>query len=322
VTETDNLPILPSDANLGLEDFDTSRMVIPRLTIDHKGAAFVDSLTQEQYPGSIDLIILGMVKQRILWHVTPGDKGELPLCKSPDYEHGFPTDIEILPKGKAFPWDTSGFNPTDYPAESGINGLRTLSCANCGLKEWGSHPLGNKPYCGEMYTFPSMYTPRNADPGTFVPALLSIRSTGLKAANAYISRFFSTKTPMFTVWTRVRLDVTTRSGNSFCIPNFQTTDPSPREWWAEFANTFRGIRETIRRAPMNSENIEDDTVTVTTPTAPAAAAPPAATPAPARVVAPVAVARPVTPVPAVPVPTPVATVPSGPVPDDDDELPF
>lgn len=326
MTQTDNLPMHPDDLNTGLEDFDLARMVIPRLTIDHKKAAFVDSLTNEEYPGSMTLVILGMVKQRILWHVKPGDKGELPLCKSPDFEHGFPTDIDLLPKDKEFPWKgavkgaDSGFDANDYTPENGINGLVALPCASCQLKEWGAHPLGNKPYCGEMYTFPCMYTPKNAPEGSFVPSLLSIRSTGLKPANAYISRFVATKTPMFTVNTLIRLDVVTRGGNEFCVPAFQTTTPSDRAWWPEFAQTFRAVRETIRRAPTPSENIEDDTVTVTT-----------ATPSVAPTTAPVATAAPVASpaarpmpaaAPAVPVPQPVATVPTGPVPADDDDLPF
>jgi hypothetical protein len=323
-----NLPMRVDDDETGLGDFKASRMVIPRLTIDHKSPVplFRDSLTGEEYERDMDVVILSMVAQRILWHVTPGDKGELPLCKSPDDEHGFPTPPELLPRGKEFPWEKSGFDPKDYPADEGINGLVTLSCANCGLAKWESHPLGKKPYCSEMYTFPVMYTPKNADPSILVPALFSVRSTGLRPANAYLTRFASTRTPMYTVMTRIHLDQVVKSGNTFCVPAFRAGDPTDRDRWPEFVQNFRAIRETIRRAPTSQD--EDPEAAVSVPTTSTTSTPSAGTPATAAPSAPSSAPTASAPAatasraPAATTSTAASTVAEAEVVPDDEELPF
>ena len=309
MTAPTNLPAIPYEGETGLEDFQVSRIQVPRLTIDHKASppAFVDSLTGEVYSQQMRMIVLGMVSQRILWHVTPGAKGELPLCKSTDYEHGFPTADENLPRDKSFPWEKSGFDPADYPAEQGLNGLVTLPCASCALAKWDSHPLGKKPYCSEMYTFPVMYVPLNADPDMLIPALWSVRSTGLKAANAYMTRYKTTNTPMFTVWTTVMLQQVTRSGNAFAVPQFVAGEPTDRDRYSEFVQIFRAIRETIRRAPSYGDQDDMDTSAVSVPTAGTSmpTSPPPAAPRAA---------------PAPPAPAPAAAPAAAPA--DEDDLPF
>ena len=325
MTNPENLPARPQDVESGLEDFAPSRMVIPRLTIDHKTGALVDNLTEQQYVGGLKVVMLGMVLQRILWHVQPGDKGELPLCKSPDAEHGFPTPDDKLPKDKMFPWSgevtakgvaaDSGFRREDFPAEDGINGLVTLSCANCALAKWESHPAGRKPYCSEMYTFPVMFSP-GGDEDMLVPALFSVRSTGIKPANSYLTSFASTKTPMYTVWTRIGLNIVTRSGNEFAVPSFSKAEATDRELWPEFSQTYRGIRETIRRAPTPMDDDSEDAGVSVPVTPPAATPSPAARPVPST---PPAAPRPAAvPAPAA-APAPQAVAEATP---DDDDLPF
>src|SRR6478736_1298857 len=86
--------------DLGLEDIGAGDVIIPRLSIDHKTAEFKDNLSGWR-SNTLTVVLLGMVKQRILWH-DPVEDGDKPLCKSPDYLHGFPNQRTDLPADKRF----------------------------------------------------------------------------------------------------------------------------------------------------------------------------------------------------------------------------
>src|SRR5690606_15412571 len=137
----------------GLEDFGMEDAVIPRLKIVHKEGVFEDSLSGEKFE-TISLVILGLVKQRILWHQTVDD-GDMPMCRSANHDTGFPNLSDDQPKEKRFPWEKSGFRPEDYQDE---DGNFRLPCSGCNLKEWKSHPDGKRPYCSEQFTLPVLYS--------------------------------------------------------------------------------------------------------------------------------------------------------------------
>ena len=298
--------------DIGLEDMDASDLVIPRIRIVHTEGMFEDSLTGEKFP-ELRCILLGVVKQRIMWHATVDD-GDLPMCKSPDFEHGFPLTIsDKQPKDKMFPWAKSNFKPEAFPPADGINGLVTLPCNSCVFQEWDRGDW-KVPPCAEQHTFPLFYT---TDDGlSWSPGLFTVQKTGIKPSRTYLSSFASAKRPTFTVETKITLGMNTRGSVTYSVPKFVKAGESDRTQWKEFQDTYRRIRALIRQAPRNAEGDDDAPVESSNEnTAPVAAAPPAATapPVPPAVATPVATAPVAAP--------PAAAVPAVPSADDDD-MPF
>ena len=263
----------------GLEDVGVGDVVTPRLTIVHDQARFKNNLSNEEFE-TIDAIVLGLVKQRIMWDEKVED-GDKPECKSPNFEQGFPNVRDDIPKDKRFPWEVSNFKPEDFPAENGINGLVTLPCSSCIFKEWGKGDW-NQPPCSEQHTYPLLFTPDGGD--TWIPALFTTQKTGIKPSKQFISSFAQTKTPMFTSRTTIGLTLQSRGSVKYSVPTFRRTGPTDRENWGEYAEQYRTIRDFIRSAPRPQD--EEDEGTPAAPssnenTAPAASAPAAAAPAPA-----------------------------------------
>lgn len=303
---------VPEDDPL-LGDFKPSRMQVPRLGIKHKERLFRDPFTGEDLEPPIKVVMLTMVSQRLLWHVDLGEKGELPLCKSPDGESGYPTPSDVLPRGKDFPWETSGFDPNDWPP--GANGMPQLPCTNCGLAKWGSHPLGKKPYCNEQYTFPLMFHPGGRE-DILVPALFTVQRTGLKEADRILTKFSAMRAPLYTEVTIIDLRQESKGGNLYCVPTFRSEGPTPPDSWPDFRKNALIIRDVIRRPPMAPDEDAEATVTVDAPPsdAPTSPAPTPTTPA----------ARPAaeTAAPAPAMSQPASTQSAAPAAQDDDELPF
>lgn len=274
---------VPEEWATGLEDVGVGDVVIPRLTIIHDQGKFKNNLSNEEFD-TIDAIVLGLVKQRVMWDAKVED-GDKPECKSPDFEHGFPNVRDDIPKDKRFPWEISNFKPEDFPPENGINGLVTLPCTSCIFNQWGKGDW-NQPPCAEQHTYPLLYTPDGGE--SWVPALFTTQKTGIKPSKQFISSFAQTKTPMFTARTTIGLTLQSRGSVKYSVPTFRRTGPSERENWGQYSEQYRTIRDYIRTAPRPGD--DEDEGTPATPSAnvntgPAAAAPPAepaaAAPAPA-----------------------------------------
>lgn len=238
-----NVPVVPQDYDTGLEQFGMEDAVIPRLSIVHKEQEFKDSLTNEQFP-KIKTIILGLQKQRVLFHHIVDD-GDVPMCKSANFETGFPNVDEDVKKDKRFPWDKSGFDPSDYPPDE--NGLIRLPCSGCQLKEWGSHPDGKKPYCAEQFTLPILYDPRETD--EWVPALITFQKTSLKPLKSYITSFARSKSAAFQAITEISLTAEKRGSNEYSVPIFKRIGDTDEENWREFSTNFRSMRDFLTADP-------------------------------------------------------------------------
>lgn len=236
----------------GLEDFGMEDAVVPRLQIVHKEGEFKDSLSGEQF-GKINAIILGLVKQRILWHKDI-DEGDMPMCKSPDHKFGFPNVSEDTKKDKRFPWGMSGFDPADYPPDE--NGIIALPCEGCQLKEWGSHPDGKKPYCAEQYTLPLLYSPNEDD--SFVPAILTFQKTGIKPIRSYLTSFARTKNPAYTAITEISLTLQHRGQTDYSVPKLRRVGDTDPDDWREYSISYRSLRNflTSHPTPRDDEDVE------------------------------------------------------------------
>ena len=240
------------ELDTGLEDFGMGDTVIPRLKINHREGRFVDSLSNEEFE-KVTVIMLGLVRQRILWHQSLDDDDAAPMCKSTNFDIGFPDlNAEEQPKNKLFPWGDSGFRKEDFPP--GADGLVRLPCSGCQLKEWGSHPDGKKPYCSEQFTIPLLYDPNGDD--NWIPAIISYQKTSLKPLKNYLSSFKRGKTAAFTAKTEMGLDLTKRGMNPYSIPNFKNVGQTDPDAWPEFATSYRQLREFLTADPGRSDDSE------------------------------------------------------------------
>lgn len=65
--------------DLGLEDIGAGELTVPRLEIVHEQGVFRDRNSKAEY-STLNCIILGVVKQRIMWDKTVDD-GDKPQCR-------------------------------------------------------------------------------------------------------------------------------------------------------------------------------------------------------------------------------------------------
>ena len=221
VREDGSLPALPDDIRgVGLEDFDETDLITPRLSILHQLGVFEHPQTNQQWD-SFECILLGMVKQRTLWKPVLEEKGK-PLCRSYDFKVGHP--------GENFPLDESGFT-----GEEGDE----LPCADCELKEWGSHPNTNAPWCNEQHVYPMLILDEEVG---YLPVILTLSKTGIKPSRSYLNPFMNNQRPLFTAVTRLSLDKNRKGGNIYSVPVFERVGPSDKDEWQNWAAQFRRIK--------------------------------------------------------------------------------
>lgn len=310
----------PQDTQLpeGLEDIAPSDLVMPTIQIDHKKGVFVDKLSNEEFDQLIG-VMLGLVKQRVLWDAEVKDDA-FPFCRSYNFTVGHP-DV------KEFPWGavSSVFTPPAADAE-GI----TLPCENCPLKDWGSHPKNDTPWCSEQHTFPILRVVQGGDGPMLMPALFTVQRSAIKPSKTYMSSFVNKNLPLFSVYTTITLEQRRRGQVDFAVPKFAQGEPTEQSQYPLFSKTYRDIRTFVQTPRVPTE--ETETAEPTAAPAPAAPTPaPAAEPAPAPAATAAAPPPPAaTPAPAAaptaapePTPAPAAAPPAAPAPAaDDDDLPF
>ena len=91
----------------GLEDVGADDFSVPRLKIMQRESRF--KLPDGTELGELDCILLGQIKQRIMWFKDLEDKDK-PQCKSPDFSHGFPNMGTGRPQTH-FPFRQAGIDP-------------------------------------------------------------------------------------------------------------------------------------------------------------------------------------------------------------------
>lgn len=300
--------------NIGLEDIDITDVRIPRMRIVHKEGVFQDSLTKRKF-NELNCIFLGLTKQRIMWHKDTEEKDK-PMCKSTDFEHGYPNVDPQINSEKQFPWALSNFDPANVHPDPQRNNLLVLPCQQCVFKEWDKVKKGAPP-CAEQHTYAILYK-ADEDSDQLSPALLTFQKSGISPSKDYISYFATNKMPFFTFWTKVTLKQQSRSAVDYATPILERGAASDRTQWREMANQARSVRDFLRQPPRNNDDDNDgyETTAGTAETAPAVPAAPAAPPAAAPAPAPAAPAPtpPAAEAPAAPPPAPAPTPPAPPAP--------
>lgn len=218
----------------GLGDFGTEDMVMPRIGIEHTEGVLVDNLTGKKFE-ELEVVMLGLIKQRILWDTEVND-GDQPLCKSYNFEEGNPND-------EKFPWGAAGFDK-DAAGD-------TLPCASCALKEWGSHPQRETPWCSEQHTFPLLMKVGD----TFAaPAIFTVQRSGIKPSKAYLTAFKRAQKPLFTAVTKITLELQKRGSVTYSVPKFSQSEETDSDEWPEFAQHYQQIRDFVTTPPAKGDD--------------------------------------------------------------------
>lgn len=246
-----------SNLETGLEDFDSSDMTMPRLAIDHADGCFRNTQTEETFP-ELTVILLGLHKSRIMWgEINDGSDQDPPLCKSPDTTHGFPCVDPELSKDKQFPWDAQEvYTKKDLlPLElgDGTKTMPSIGCGSCHFKEWNTDPAGRRPWCSEEWTFPLLYQDPD-DTDSWIPALLTFRRSGIKPARQYVTPFAAKKAPIFTVATKLTLDMNRRGMVKYCTPKFQKVAKTDQDSWQDYFDSFKSAQSFLSQYPMPRED--------------------------------------------------------------------
>jgi hypothetical protein len=291
-----------ADRPVGLEDFAPSDQVVPTYRISHADGTFEDSLSGAKYQ-QLDIVLLGLVKQRVLWPPDVSDTKEMPLCRSYDFHTGRPSPADDR-GGERFPWEASGLL-TLRPADGSSV---PLPCETCKLKDWGSHPKREAPWCSEQHTF-IMMVPTST--GVLVPVIFQVQRSAIKASKTYLSSFGAAGQPLFEVWTTLTLEGRKKGSNTYYVPKFVRGGATPIELHPNFSETYRDIRAYLQ-TPRSFDGDGEDDETIDEPIASAAPAAPAPAPAPAAPTPPAPAPAPA-PEPA-PAPPPVAPTPEPPAP--------
>ncbi len=219
----------------GLEDFDSKKDAsMPIIKIDHDEAVFTDTLSGESIGSEIKVILLGLVKQRVLWEAEMTEGKTQPLCRSYDFNVGHPSGVKFPVKAAGIPGIT-----LDALEEGGV----TIPCASCKLQEWGTHPKRESPWCSAQYTF-AMLT--SVGEGLWAPALITFQRTSLKPSNQYLTYFQTHREPLYTVLTTIKLDSRSRGTNDYAVPKFIRGEETDKEEWPNYSATFKGIRSFLQ----------------------------------------------------------------------------
>lgn len=298
----------------GLDDVDGSDLSLPRLKILGPEAEFKNALTNESAP-KIYCVILGLVKQRILWHPEVEDDSQ-PQCKSNNFELGFPTMGENVPARYRFPFEDSNYTAKNLQTDP-ESGRDVLACKSCSMKDWGSDR--KPPRCGELHVYPMMFSFDGPEVNEMQPAVLTLQRSALAASKSYISYFAQKQEPFFTVLTEMTLTPKSRGSVRYATPNFKRVGVTEADEWSSFMAQYKSIREFLRRAPRDPDaEADDDETTPAEPPKPTANAPAESAPAGRTRAATATKSSEATPV------ARAAKTAPAPVADDDDEddLPF
>lgn len=214
---------------IGLEDFDlATESTTPRIRIVHSDGVYEDNQSGVQ-TDSFDGIILGLVKQRVLWPPEMEEDAP-PLCRSYDFKTGYPNPA-------TFPLKQSGLKIT---LSDGV----TASCADCKLQEWGSNPKTpageGTPWCTEQHVLAVLADITGE--GNFVPSLVTFQRSGLKTSRQYLGSFARSKKPTFTVTTKFGLNAQKRGSVKFAVPTLTRGEVVPEDEYPTLAEMYLGIR--------------------------------------------------------------------------------
>lgn len=259
-----------TDLETGLEDFLPEEAIVPRIQINHKGGTFKDNLTGTEF-AVIRGILLGLVKQRVMWPSEMTNDGR-PMCKSSDNITGYP--LMEGTRDQIFPWDDAGLKVSDVPKDD--YDRPTIPCEICPFTKWTKTASGKNqpPKCSERHTFPVLYTlDEQVTVGQAFPlaGIVSLQRTGISPSRTYLSAFVRGKLPLYSVYTELRLKRESRGSVEYAVPVFTKIGDVPQELWEDYALQYRGLRDFLRMPPRADDDMDSASRHTTAGNVPAAA---------------------------------------------------
>lgn len=262
---TDVMSVYDPAAQLvtGLEDFDESDLRLPRLSINHDEGGYIDSLNPENVMPEIQVIPLGLVKQRIMWPaLMVDDDNSNPMCKSVDHKIGYPNTTSTEPL-ELFPWDAAGWNPNQFPRDE--HGRIQLPCDSCRLKDWKSHPDGKKTWCSEQHAIVLLYAPvedgvtLQQEPSML--ALFTAQRSSINASKAFFAGMFRQQKPAFAFKARWTLRKEQRGKNTYFTPLMTIVGKTEEARWPEYSAPYVEVRQFITQPPRVRDDQQQAMVT-------------------------------------------------------------
>lgn len=250
-TGTDVIPVGTYEVT-GLEDLDASDLRLPRLSIDHENGGYIDSLNPDFVMPEIQVIPLGLVKQRVMWPALMTDDGgdSNPMCKSVDHATGYPNTTST-DRRELFPWDAAGWNPNDFPNDDA--GRVVLPCNSCRLKDWKSHPDGKKTWCSEQHAIVLLYAPVDTtvhlqqEPSML--ALFTAQRSSINASKGFFAGMVRQNQPAFAFRARWTLRKEQRGKNTYYTPLMTIVGKTSQDMWPTYATPYTEVRQFITQPP-------------------------------------------------------------------------
>jgi hypothetical protein len=257
-----NLPATQSSAPIanrvqdidGLEDVDARDISMPIIKINHtseQGYPVFEDTSGNSLGAKIEVVPLGMVKQRVMWEpnrvAKPGEK-VYPICRARDFHNG-------IPDPERFPWDRTPFTPEQADANGGM-----ISCQECPLKEWETGHDGKRPACNEQHAW---VVKRRTEDDDLIPGIVTFQSTGLKPSRTFFGSFVTESKSPYTQWVEIELEKKRQGNVNYGVPKFRRIGNTSIEVRNDCSVQWPGIREYLR-APRRSDSVDDGTNGTTT----------------------------------------------------------
>jgi len=241
------MTIVPTSSSpVGLEDFQPDQDMnqsFTRVSIgtddDTQQIQFLSKSESWTPSSNLNVIILGLIKQRVLWHHDQDSDFTEPLCRSFDFVQGHPHLVNFEFDDFQPGVDISALDSTDP----------VVSCSNCSAKEWDSHPTRKIPYCSEQHVMPSLMIDEDGDEKLI---LLTFQRSGLKSAKAYQSMFHSKKIPMFRFVTKLSIDLLKNGNVRYGVPKFARSDETDEENFAHYEHSYIAVRSILSTPPTSN----------------------------------------------------------------------
>ncbi|MEU4066698.1 hypothetical protein AB0F25_30670 [Streptomyces wedmorensis] len=245
----DNLPATRGDMvelmeglETGLDDLSIDDIPTPRILINHADGAFYDNQMEVQRQQFIG-IILGSVKQRIMWDANLEDDGtDVPKCKSNDGRTGLPNMDPT--SDRQYPFDESSFDRNLVPIDPDLN-RAVLPCSNCVFTSWSGQGNKTPPRCSEVENLVVMFDAYGT--GELQPAFMPMKKSAIKTTRVYLARFKQKGVPAYSEFTHFSLESRMRGKNPYAVPIFQSAGPTNPEYWQDFSKNYKVLREMAHR---------------------------------------------------------------------------
>lgn len=220
---------------------DSGMNYVPKVAINHteNKLEFNDvELTGFQ---KLNIIMLGAIRQRIMWSPTPGTIGILE-CESKDFEHGTPT--------VNFPWEDSNFArpKTDVP--------QTIQCGACMFSNWTADPnakRGSRPArCTEQVMVPMLIPVHDVEriETTAIPykvGVMSFQKSSIRPLSDHMKRFRLRGAPAYSKQTSMVLDSNLGSGFKYSVPRLSERNPVDEMYYPLLSTILHEVKAIVTK---------------------------------------------------------------------------